>query len=107
MSQVFRVYREDRNPDANDDADSTLRPGGFQVGDQWVNTTNGMIITCLDNTPGAAVWNCRCRPVFPSEPPSIPVGYGAIWKDETAKKLWLKIRLDDDSLVNVEIGAWV
>lgn len=29
---------------------------GYDIGSKWINTSTGAEFTCLDNTPGAAVW---------------------------------------------------
>ena len=76
------------------------------MGDRWINTSSGMMFTCLENTAGEAVWNCRCRPVFDTSPSDVPAKYGAISKDEVAKKIRFKFKLDDDSIEEVDIGEW-
>lgn len=74
---------------------------------------NGPILTRfgMDNRmarTGSSV-DCLCMVVHFSEPADAAVasGLGIPWRDETAQKLYFKLKLSDGSAKNVEIGTWV
>ena len=48
------IYKFASDPGIGDDADD-----GYQLGDDWLNTSTGDVFTCRDITVGAAVWKER------------------------------------------------
>lgn len=49
--QTDLLYSFASDPTANDDSGD-----GYQVGDEWVNTSTDEIFECFDNTSTAAIW---------------------------------------------------
>lgn len=57
MKTVFGHFAS-ATPGVNNDANDTAGIGvKFSKGSQWINTSGGVIWFCIDDTPGAAVWN--------------------------------------------------
>lgn len=51
------------------------------------------------------LWSSVTRDTQPDDG-DIQVGHGILWRDEASKSLYLRVKLSDETCVNVKLGTW-